>query len=205
MERATYCRMSVTSRKYASAALVGGASTLERLIWGMGSSLSQTAKNSRSFLLRDVIIPLPIISTMIPTCIDAPLHALSNDASGIIDVPEFSSFWSQKPWAVGSPNLTHNSAIATSVSRENGCSASLNGGLGDEIRSQIDGFAWCCGVLIDLRFHLMLSLSWWFRRAAFFTALPGRTRGLWWASPSLGRHSGRGQAEAGFSTTCGHF
>ncbi len=25
-----------------------------------------------------------------------------------------------------------------------------------------------------------------------------RMRGLWWASPSLGRHSGRAQAEAGF-------
>lgn len=58
IERAAYCRMSVTSRKCASAALVGGASMFERLIWGMGPSLSQTAKNSRSFLFRDVTIPL---------------------------------------------------------------------------------------------------------------------------------------------------
>jgi hypothetical protein len=36
----------------------------------------------------------------------------------------------------------------------------------------LDGFAWCCGVVIDLRFHLMLSLSRWFRSAAFFTAPP---------------------------------
>jgi hypothetical protein len=90
--RATYCRMSVTSRKCASAVLVGGASMLEKLSWGMGPSLSQTAKNSRSFLLRDVTIPLPIISTMISTCIDAPARALSNDTNEIIDVPEFGSF-----------------------------------------------------------------------------------------------------------------
>lgn len=54
----TYCNTSQTSRKCASAALVGGASGPSGLIWGSGPSLSQTAKNSRSFLLRDVTIPL---------------------------------------------------------------------------------------------------------------------------------------------------
>jgi len=54
----TYCKTSLTSRKCASAALVGGASGFSYLIWGSGPSLSQTAKNSRSFLLRDVTIPL---------------------------------------------------------------------------------------------------------------------------------------------------
>jgi hypothetical protein len=58
-EEQTYCNISVTSRKCASAAVVGGASGFERLMVGMGTSLSQTAKNSRSFLLRDVTIPLP--------------------------------------------------------------------------------------------------------------------------------------------------
>lgn len=54
----TYCKTSHTSRKWASAALVGGASGFSYLIWGSGPSLSQTAKNSRSFLFRDVTIPL---------------------------------------------------------------------------------------------------------------------------------------------------
>jgi len=58
-EEKTYCNISVTSRKCASAAVVGGASGFERLMVGMGTSLSQTAKNSRSFLLRDVTIRLP--------------------------------------------------------------------------------------------------------------------------------------------------
>jgi hypothetical protein len=35
-------------------------------------------------------------------------------------------------------------------------------------------------------------------KGSVFHCSTGRTRGLWWASPSLGRHSERGQAEEGF-------
>ena len=58
----TYCNISDTSRKCFSADVVGGASTFERLIWGMGNSLSQTAYNSRSFLFRDATIPLQLLA-----------------------------------------------------------------------------------------------------------------------------------------------
>ena len=72
--------------------MVGGASGFVLVIWGMGPSLSQTAKNSRSFLLREVTIPLQFISIMILICIDAQDEALSDEYNEIIDIPEFSPF-----------------------------------------------------------------------------------------------------------------
>lgn len=89
------------------------------------------------------------ISTMKIACIDAPRHALSIYTRGRIDVPEIVAFGSQKAGAVGIPNLTHNKATATSVLRENGCDAGVNGCAGDDGDAQIDGKSWCCGAMID--------------------------------------------------------
>lgn len=92
-------------------------------------------------------------------CIDAQKPALSHDGRGRINIPELVVFRSQKACAVGSPSLTHNKAIATSVFRENGWGSSLNGGGGDDFRGQNDG-KWCgCAVLIEFEFVLTFSPS----------------------------------------------
>jgi hypothetical protein len=78
------------------------------------------------------------VSTRQTICIDAPKHALSSDANGTINLPKFSSFGSQKAGAVGGPNLTHNKATATSVSRKNGCKVNIIGSAGDDSNEKID-------------------------------------------------------------------
>jgi hypothetical protein len=78
------------------------------------------------------------VSTLQIICIDAPKHALSTHAKGIIDLLQFGFFGSQKAGAVGGPNLTHNKATATSVSRKNGCKINLNGSAGDDNDGKID-------------------------------------------------------------------
>lgn len=101
------------------------------------------------------------VSRMKSICIDAPQHALSIYGDGRIDVPNFADFRSQKAFAVGKPNLTHNKATATSVFRKNGCNGEVNGTGGDDGNDYFDEKWWCCGGVIDSSAHGWSTLPLW--------------------------------------------